>query len=95
MMMMMTAEWDVKDNAVWFEIVQSEKTVACRIDGDTLWKYFDAESSAEVFAMRAFTLHSPAIEALAVEKATRGEFSPYPNRPGHIVWLRGEDVEVE
>ena len=43
--------------------------------------------------MRAFTLHSPAIEALAVEKAARGEFSPYPNKPGRIVWLRGKDVE--
>jgi hypothetical protein len=89
----MMAQWDVKDNAVWFEITPLEETVVCRIDGDTLRKYFGAESSAEVFAMRAFTLHSPAIEALAVEKAARGEFSPYPNRPGRIVWLRGKDVE--
>ena len=89
----MLAQWDVMDNAVWFEITQSEETVACRIDGDTLWKYFDAESAAEVFAMRAFTLHSPAIEALAIEKAARGEFNSYPTRPGRIVWLRGKDVE--
>jgi hypothetical protein len=36
----MMAQWDVKDNAVWFEITPLEESVVCRIDGDTLRKYF-------------------------------------------------------
>ena len=88
----MVAEWDVIDNAVWFEITHSGKTIACRIDGATLWKYLGAESSTDPFALRAFTRQSAAIEALAVGKAERGEFEPHTSRGNQTVWLRASDV---
>ena len=91
----MMAQWDVTDNAVWFEIVQSEKKVTFRIDGDTLWKYFDAESSAEIFAMRMFILQRPTIEALAAAKFQRGEYAAPMAGRGPVVWLRANDVVVD
>ena len=88
----MTAQWDVADNSVWFEIIHAGKAVACRIAGETLWDYFGAQSPAQLFAMPAFVLHRQKIEALAVEKAARGEFESHPRRPEAIVWLRSNDV---
>ena len=88
----MMAQWDVKDNAVWFEITPLEETVACRIDGATLWEYLGAESPTHPFALRAFNLQSAAIEALAVGKAERGELEPPTRRGNHVVWLRPRDV---
>jgi Protein of unknown function (DUF1488) len=88
----MAAEWDVIDNAVWFEITHLGKSMACRIDGATLWEYLGAESPTHPFALRAFNLQSAAIEALAVGKAERGELEPPTRRGNHVVWLRARDV---
>jgi hypothetical protein len=87
--------WDVADNCVWFEITHAGKVVACRIDGDTLWKYFEAQAPTETFARPAFTQYEKAIRAVAVGKVAHGEFDSHPKRPEGIVWLRGRDVAAD
>ena len=84
--------WDAVESCVWFEITYKAHTILCRIAGETLWDYFGARSPAQLFAMPAFVLHRQKIEALAVEKAARGEFDSHPKRPEGIVWLRIKDV---
>jgi Protein of unknown function (DUF1488) len=91
----MMAQWDVVENAVWFEITLSQNKVTCRIDGETLWKHFDADSPAETAAMRTFLLEQLAIEAFAAAKFLRGEYTTHATRRGPVVWPKPHDVILD
>jgi hypothetical protein len=82
----------MRDNYIWFKITRLGNTVACRIDGRTLWDHFSARSSTETSAMGAFVQDRTAIEEIASKKAKRGGFVWQSDRSKKIVWVQGADV---